>query len=217
MAVELDHVFICTAPGAPEAEELIRFGIVEGPSNRHPGQGTANRRFVFAGTFLELLWVENPVEAQSALVRRTGLWERWSQRDSGASPFGIGLRPADGDQIEIPPFATWDYRPPYLPEYLAIQMAENSHNAAVPLSFYLAFGRPRVSDSTAQAHGAGLRAVTRLRIGVPGLETLPAGERPSPSEYFHPADEHLLEMGFDGQKGGHSHDFRPLLPLVFHW
>ena len=48
MAIELDHLFVCTAPGAPEAEELIRFGLREGPPNQHPGQGTACHRFSFA-------------------------------------------------------------------------------------------------------------------------------------------------------------------------
>jgi Glyoxalase-like domain len=63
MTCELDHVSICVAAGAPEADELIRFGLIEGAANRHPGQGTANRRFFFAGAFLELLWVDDPAEA----------------------------------------------------------------------------------------------------------------------------------------------------------
>ena len=45
MSLELDHVFVNTAPGAPEADQLLSFGLVEGSSNVHPGQGTANRRF----------------------------------------------------------------------------------------------------------------------------------------------------------------------------
>jgi hypothetical protein len=56
MRLELDHLFICTAPGAPEAEEFVRFGLREGPPNQHPGQGTANRRFAFANAMIELLW-----------------------------------------------------------------------------------------------------------------------------------------------------------------
>ena len=59
LRIELDHLFVCTAPGAPEAEELVRFGLREGPPNRHPGQGTANRRFAFANTMIELLWVSD--------------------------------------------------------------------------------------------------------------------------------------------------------------
>jgi len=76
MPIELDHLFICTAQGAPEAEELIGFGLHEGPPNHHPGQGTACRRFSFANAMIELFWVNDPVEAQGQLTRRTMLWER---------------------------------------------------------------------------------------------------------------------------------------------
>jgi Glyoxalase-like domain len=75
---EIDHVFVCAAFGAPEAEQLIAFGLTEGSRNRHPGQGTANRRFFFRNAMLELLWVESAEEAQGDNVRRLGLWERWS-------------------------------------------------------------------------------------------------------------------------------------------
>jgi hypothetical protein len=44
MQIELDHLFLCTAPGAPEAEKLVQFGLHEGPPNQHPDQGTACRR-----------------------------------------------------------------------------------------------------------------------------------------------------------------------------
>lgn len=48
MRFELDYVFVCTTPGAPEADKLVRLGFHEGPPNQHPGQGTANRRFPLA-------------------------------------------------------------------------------------------------------------------------------------------------------------------------
>jgi hypothetical protein len=57
MRIELHHLFVCAAPGAPEAEELVRFGLREGPPNQHPGQGTANRRFAFSNAMIEVLWV----------------------------------------------------------------------------------------------------------------------------------------------------------------
>lgn len=95
MRIELDHLFVCTTPGAPEAEELARFGLREGPPNQHPGQGTANRRFAFANAMIELIWVSNAAEAQGNDTKRTLLWERWSGRGSGASPFGFCLRPVD--------------------------------------------------------------------------------------------------------------------------
>ena len=33
MRIELDHLFVCTAPGAPEAEKFVEFGLIEGPPN----------------------------------------------------------------------------------------------------------------------------------------------------------------------------------------
>ena len=55
MQIELDHLFVCTARGAPEAERLVQFRLREGPPNQHPGQGTANRRFAFANAMIELV------------------------------------------------------------------------------------------------------------------------------------------------------------------
>jgi len=225
MTCELDHVFICVAAGAPEADELIRFGLFEGAANRHPGQGTANRRFFFAGAFLELLWVDDPAEAQSAAVQRTGLWERWSRRDRGASPFGVCLRPADKRQIEAP-FATWNYRPPYLPDNLAIQMAESSQTSSLPLLFFIPFGRrPDSYDALRRQpldHPAGLRSITRLCVGLSRVDAEQSleqrtVERACPLVSFAPGDEHLLEVGFDDETRGQRHDFRPKLPLVFCW
>jgi len=44
MTIELDHFFILTGPGPPQAELLSDIGLIEGAPNYHPGQGTANRR-----------------------------------------------------------------------------------------------------------------------------------------------------------------------------
>jgi hypothetical protein len=222
MATELDHVFVCTAPGAPEAEQLIRLGLTEGSPNRHPGQGTANRRFFFENAFLELVWVTDPAEAQSDLVRRTGLWERWSRRGRGASPFGVGLRPAPGEGNAMP-FPAWEYRPPYLPEPLAIHMANNSDTPAAPLLFYLAFGRrPDPTDPARQQprqHAAGFRSMTRVRVhcasGDPAaLPEVLEAERHCAGLSFVPGSEDLMELGFDGELRGRAVDLRPALPLV---
>src|SRR5262249_59045833 len=93
MTIELDHLFVCVAAGAPEAEHLVQFGLMEGTPNVHRGQGTANRRFFFQNAMLELLWVENLIEAQSEQTAPTQLWERWSARLAGACPFGTIVRP----------------------------------------------------------------------------------------------------------------------------
>ena len=82
--MELDHLFVMTAAGAPEADALAAHGFVEGAPNRHPGQGTANRRFFFGNAFLEFLWVEDEAEAQGDVVARTRLFDRWQGRGTGA-------------------------------------------------------------------------------------------------------------------------------------
>ena len=65
MAFEFDHVFICVSVGGEEASALAAFGLTEGTPNVHPGQGTACRRFFFANSYLELLWVSNAGEARN--------------------------------------------------------------------------------------------------------------------------------------------------------
>ncbi|MCV6608112.1 MAG: VOC family protein [Campylobacterales bacterium] len=69
----LDHIFLCVTKSAPEAEILKNFGLDEGSSNVHPGQGTANRRFFFENFMIELLFIENLEDLQSDLTKPTFL------------------------------------------------------------------------------------------------------------------------------------------------
>ena len=123
MRIELDHLFVCAAPGAPEAEKLVRFGLHEGPPNQHPGQGTACRRFSFANAMIELIWVSERREAQNECTRRTLLWERWYGRQCNASPFGLCVRPVNPKDTGSP-FPAWEYRPAYLPGPLSTHISE---------------------------------------------------------------------------------------------
>jgi hypothetical protein len=135
----LDHLFVMTAPGAPEADDLLLRDFIEGPPNRHPGQGTACRRFYFANAMLEFLWVENEAEARSDLVRPLRLWERWEGRETGACPFGIALRPtAPGLQ---PPFPTFEYWPSFFPAPAHVDVRASM--IQLPLKFVLPYFDPR--------------------------------------------------------------------------
>ena len=169
MAVQLDHVFICCDVGAPEAQALLKLGLIEGARNTHPGQGTANRRFFFKGGFIELLWVANPAEAQSELAAPTRLWPRWAGRRSGSCPFGIAFSPA-GAQVVPPPFETWDYRPGYLPAGKSIRFAR-----ATPLQepelFYLAWPNTRAPSAQRRAACRSRRTAACAQVGIGG----PAG------------------------------------------
>jgi hypothetical protein len=210
--------------GAPEAAHLLRFGLTEGAPNSHPGQGTACRRFFFRNAFLELLWVMDPVEAQSSLVRRTGLWERWSCRNGGASPFGICLRPVQSGLKEMP-FPTWEYRPHYLPDPLVIHMGVDSEVATQPLLFYSSFGRRPDSREPLRRqplnHAVDLRAITRLQVNGPQTRVASAG-LDALKEHCRclsivDSGEYLMEVSFDEEAAKQDADFRPQLPLVLRW
>jgi hypothetical protein len=125
VSLQLDHIFICCDPEAPEAEQLIAAGLIEGTRNKHPGQGTANRRFFFENGFVELLWVHDENEARSEITRKTRLWERWSQRQLDANPFGICFSTAN-PELDRLPFDSWAYRPQYLPPDKSILFQEGA-------------------------------------------------------------------------------------------
>jgi Glyoxalase-like domain len=231
MEFEFDHLFILTDIGAGEADRLVSLGLVEGRSNRHPGQGTANRCFFFHNAMLELLWVDDVEEAKSELILPTRLWERWANRKSGACPFGFCLRSTTngGDSTAFP---SWAYRPPYLPEPLSIQVSTNSDVLTEPMLFQTPFGkRPdRYSPEKAQPleHQIGLQEITRVEL------VSPAANHPSPElqaairpwrRYANDTNllrlrvgvEYCVELGFDGEVQGHQVDFRPGLPLIVSW
>lgn len=223
MAFEFDHLFICTDIGACEADHLISFGLVEGSSSTHPGQGTANRRFFFYNAMLELLWVHDPEAAKSELIHRTRLWERWANRNQGACPFGICLRPATAS-VSTVAFSSWVYRPPYLSETMNIAIGTNSDVLTEPMLFQISFGqRPdRYSAEKSQPleHGVGLREVTRVEL-ISSAATNPSPELQAVIDTnqlkLRVGTEYCVELGFDGEVQGQRVDFRPRLPLLMSW
>jgi Glyoxalase-like domain len=215
MALEVDHVFICCSPGAPEAEALVRLGLCEGSPNTHPGQGTANRRFFFDNAFLELLWVSDPVEALSAQTRPTRLWERWSSRASGGCPFGIVFR-SIGTEALAPPFATWSYHPNYLPSGLAIEFAEGT-SLEEPELIYLPFvhrSGPPVHEPT--DHALPVQQVCGVTVGLPveSLSQPSAAAQSAGLLTYSLVPEHVIELHFIAAQEM-IFDLRPELPLRF--
>jgi hypothetical protein len=215
MALELDHVFICCSPGAPEGDALVRLGLREGSPNTHPGQGTANRRFFFRNAFLELLWVSEPAEALSEQTRRTRLWERWSSRTSSACPFGVVFRPK-GAQAAAAPFATWAYHPNYLPSGLAIEFAEDmplEEPELVYLPFVHRSGPPAYEPTD---HALPIRQVCGVTVGLPtaaGLSQPSQAVRSAGLVTYRFAAEHVLELIFLAAQRTVL-DLRPTLPLL---
>lgn len=223
MAAEFDHIFICVSVGGKEADAFEAFGLTEGMPNMHPGQGTACRRFFFANSYLELLWVSNAGEAKSESIQPTRLWERWTRRASGVCPLGLGFRPKtqhDGGA----PFSGWEYHPPYLPTPLSLHVATNANVLTEPMLFHLPFASRPDSYPWAKrpllAHRAGLREVTRVELTSPYAENLSpemAAVTSAGLARMRAGPKYLVELGFDGESQGQQKDFRPLLPLVFRW
>jgi hypothetical protein len=215
----IDHVLVLCAVGAPEAEDLKRAGLAEGPPNVHPGQGTACRRFVFANAYLELAWVSDPEEAQSEAARPTRLWERWSKRGSRACPFGIILRPAADSPAGAPaPFPAWRYTPSYMPPGTAIEVAEGT-SLAEPEIFYIGFQRgsalARAGDSERPP-----RSLARVSVTGPlgALSSTTQALQAAGLVSFREADTYSMELCLDGAGAGHGQaDLRPALPLRIDW
>ena len=214
MPIELDHLFVCTAPGAPEAEALAQFGLHEGPPNQHPGQGTACRRFSFANAMIELFWVSDAKEAQSESTRRTLLWERWSGRQGNASPFGICVRPVNLHDTGSP-FPAWEYRPAYLPDPLSMQVSEAGIEE--PMWIHLSFMRRARREGWFIEHPIGIREITRLTLTTPMPLRSNASQKIIESGVLatRTGETSLLEIEFDSYQRKEHVDFRPDLPVIF--
>lgn len=218
MTYALDHVLVCCSPGGGEAARLSALGLTEGSPNTHPGQGTASRRFFFANAYLELMWVADAQEARRPLPLRTGLWDRWSRRHTGACPFAVIVRPGDAVERD-PPFPAWAYHPPYLPPPLAIDVAEPTL-LGEPGFFHIRFARPPDAvNAQPRAHRLAVSRITAVEIALPGGVRSPAARAVEALGLvtFRESDEHLLTVAFDGATAGASADLRPELPLVLRW
>jgi hypothetical protein len=221
MIFEFDHLFICTDVGASAADRLVAFGLMEGRSNIHAGQGTANRCFFFHNAMLELLWVRDAEEARSPLIRPTRLWERWIDRRDGGCPFGICLRGTTGDDLAFP---SWDYHPPYLSATQKITVGANSDILTEPMLFQTPFAqRPdRYLPEKLQPlnHSIDLRELTRVELVTPSVDKPSAALQAAIDTQclrIRSGGEYGVELGFDGEHQGRQMDFRPDLPLTICW
>ena len=165
MTLCIDHIFVCTAAGAPESQALLDAGFVEGSRNVHPGQGTSNRRFFFENGFLELLWVHDEREATSAITEPTRLWERWSNRTKRANPFGICF--SSQAMADHPlTFDSWAYEPAYLPMDKRIYFAKGAA-LSEPELFALSWPQPAAaSPPQPRAHKLPLKSILTVSVGL---------------------------------------------------
>jgi hypothetical protein len=216
LAYLVDHVFVCTAARGPAAEVLRQAGLTEGTPNRHPGQGTACRRFFFSNAMLELLWLEDEAEARSEQTCATKLWERFAAGRT-ASPFGVILRPAPGSDPACP-WRSWSYRPPAMAG-LELEIAVDT-DLAEPMWCFMKTGQAPAEWPPERLqpldHPAGFREITGVLISCPETKETSVTRAMARNGVIalQTAAEHLLELQFDGGRRGQAQDFRPVLPLV---
>ena len=213
MTIELDHVFVITRPGAPEAESLAAIRMVEGTPNVHPGQGTANRRFFFANAMLELIYVCDEREAATGAAGKLRMVER--ARYADASPFGLVFRVTA--PATPPPFPGWRYAADYLPDGSHFHIGENADCCEEPLCIVMPSSISGPSRQPAPRHP--FTTVTAVRIGVPATPPSPvlaavSGIGPLS---IAPGQPHLMELEVNDGTAGQEKDLHPELPLVIRW
>lgn len=218
--LELDHFYVLVTPGAAaEARALRGAGLVVDTSVvRHPGEGTASLAAFFENAYLELFWVDSSVSVDSAHRKDVEDFQRGTAwRETGASPFGIGLHFLSGSRsdlrvpVRIDSTADAYYvllRQPE--ESLAADIFIMPDDQAVPawVARYQ-HRRPEIF-----AHPIGGRRITRIVIHGP------PGQRPNAAELelrlirFEPDSSTYAVIEFDGGQRGQARDLRPALPLV---
>ena len=107
---------------------------------------------------------------------------------------------------------------------MCLQIATNSERLCQPMLVYAGFAQrpdkhPALSRESLQ-HRIGFTDMTRVELVGPYAEDLSVElELVADSDVItcRKAEHHWLELGFDGEKQGKRFDFRPGLPLIFHW
>lgn len=213
MAIALDHFMIITSPGAPEADLVADIGLVEGTSNDHPGQGTANRRFFFSNWGLELGYVRDAEEAQNGKASGLRIVERAA--DHNASPFGLIVHRTTDDAAD--PFPGWHYYPEYFSEDKYFLVGENSDVIEEPLCICMPIMAPARPEQPPQAEA--FEHVTEVIVSVPVDQPSPVLQTISKCDgvSIRIGEPHCMEIVFKDGEQGRSKDFDPDLPLVFRW
>jgi|SRR6476661_2258417 len=213
----IHHIFIFTETPTAAAEELLAFGLLEGSSRVHAGQGTANRKFYFENFFLEVLWVQNAAELHSPVTGPSQLWQRAAYREYRASPFGLCLDNTPATDAVFRTAAR--YQPAYLPASCSIDVLAHGHNLSLPWTFRL----PRQSTPTAAAepthHPNGLQQLTQAAFGLAQFDAADEFVRVLAGHQqlqFVAAPLNNLALTFDDHRRGKTQEFASM-DLVIHY
>jgi hypothetical protein len=126
-------------PEVKELEKLVNNGFKANISRVHKGQGTANRCVFFKKNYLELIYLTSIEEARANPLKLhiRALWQ-----ETGACPFGIGLR---GHVSKEERKLFREYKPGYLAKGEILIYKESMKNLYYPL-FFIVPSKERLVD-----------------------------------------------------------------------
>lgn len=208
--MQIDHIFIFSNSSGSEADELVNFGLTEGSSRVHPGQGTTNRKFYFENFFLEILWVHRPPEIQNNRTKPTKLWERSNFEHNEYSPFGLCLvNDAHSEQIFTNPST---YQPEYFPEGKTIDFITQPQ---LPWIFRLPFKGQKKATNEPLDHPRKLKKLTKATFRTPTVNELTESLRKLSigTINFLTSDKYGLILEFDNENSKQEIRFQKL-PLT---
>ena len=203
----VDHIFIFSQNQGGDAEELLDFGLAEGSSRIHQGQGTTNRKFYFENFFLEILWVHDTSEIQSPVTSVTGLWERSNFKENNHSPFGLCLDNTGGTEALFQ--NSQKYQPAYFPEGMHVDFINSKENKDLPWLFRLPMKGPKKPTTEPTNHRLGLKKLTKAEFQLPQISNW-AKNCQSEQIQFKKSGETSLTIEFDRMTRGKEHFFESL-------
>lgn len=216
--MKIDHLFLIVPPkGEAAAQELLDWGLTEGSSRVHPGQGTENRKFYFHNFFFELLWVRDAAELAHQKLAHTGLKERMNDQKNDLLPVGICLLNEDGTDALFRDAI--HYQPDYFPVGTTIEQLAPNQVVDLPWLFRLPFrDQPYSPKQEPIQHANGVANLTDLAIRVPGAvpEGTIARKLPALGIEMLPAPRFQLQLEFDAGRMGQERTFSQL-PLHIRW
>lgn len=160
--MDIDHIFIFTDSKGKVADRLVSFGLTEGSSRVHKGQGTTNRKFYFENFFLEILWVYDEDELKSDLVKPTGLWQRANYQTNNFSPFGLCI--VNTHETDNLFEKSLNYQPDYFPPGLSIDILSNEDIPDLPWIFRLPFKGTKKNEVEPTEHTNGIKKLTKAQF-----------------------------------------------------
>jgi hypothetical protein len=225
--VELDHIFIWVSKGAPEAKALEEIGLQPyAEATQHKGQGTASKVFIFENAYLELIWIEDE-QAAAKNAARSGIdmrrRARW--RQTGASPFGIGLHYLRG-KASPAPFPVIPYWSEWMKPETTIEFSKAITAQSEPMYFivpdYLAVSDSalqealRTRSSSMKPQGLAVQRLTDVRIISVAKRLTATASLLSRNRVvtIKGGKTAVMELTFDAGKQGKRHDLQARLPLV---